>query len=343
MLRADLRAYLQEHASRFILTVTDSATRELSVAREEVRKTQVEVERLEGELQRMRDTLQAERERDQRRLLAAQEKVRKAQAEMERLDRELRQTRGSIEGERLGLHRKLERVRADVDSAQREVNRLQEALDATRHWYDSLPEVAPPNQPSQAREAVTYGVKMAVLNTALGEVATELTVCQETLKGIQRNLRLPPPIEEDPRMVGLFAVRCVASKGLVVAQEALNALQRSIQLPIEEDPRLVGLLAARDGATGVLMLAHQSLEKLNATLGELADMGAYISQHGLEALLNVRSASFEDGLDTARDGKVLVRAEVVFMGHPRSVRFTLDFHDLQEGARALARALLPAR
>jgi hypothetical protein len=114
-----------------------------------------------------------------------------------------------------------------VDSAQREVNRLQEALDATRHWYDSLPEVAPPNQPSQAREVVTYGTKMAVLNTALGEVATELTVCKGTLAGIHKLLRLPP-IETDPRMVGLFAVRGVAAKRLAAAQEALDALQRSI-------------------------------------------------------------------------------------------------------------------
>ncbi len=342
MLRADLRAYLQEHASRFILTVTDSAPRELSAAQEEALKAQAEVERLEGELQRMRDTLRAEWERDQRRLLAAQEKVRKAQTEMERLNRELRQARTTIEGERQGFHRKLERARADVDSAQREVHRLQGALDATRRWYNGLPEMAPPNEPSQAREAVTYGAKMAVLNTALGELTAELTVCKETLAGLQRNPRLPP-IEEDPRMVGLFAVRCVTSKGLAVAQESVAAIRRGLQLPIEEDPRMVGLLAAREEAIGALTLARQSLEKLKATLGELADLGAYISQHGLEALLNVRSASFEDSLDAAREGKVTVWAEVVFMGRPRSVSFPLDFHDPQEGAHALARALLPAR
>ncbi len=88
---------------------------------------------------------------------------------------------------------------------------------------------------------------------------------------------------------------------LAITQDALGAIQRGIQhIPIEAAPRMVGLVTARNVATEALKLAHQALDKLKAAVGELAEVGAYISQHGLGALLGVRSASFEASLNAAR-------------------------------------------
>ena len=65
-------------------------------------------------------------------------------------------------------------------------------------------------------------------------------------------------------------------------------------------------------------------------------------QHGLGALLDVRSASFDGSISATNGGAVTLDATVVFQGTPQTVHLSYDFHDLVAGAKALAKAVVPS-
>jgi hypothetical protein len=250
---------------------------------------------------------------------------------------EIQNLRGVIEGERRGAQRQLEKAQADLNAAQREVDRIRGEIDSTHRWYNGLPKTR------KILETVPYKAKIAALTVALEGATRVLNVCRQALESLQRALN-QTPIEKDPRMVALNATRDVASKALAVAQEALAAIQRAhTKLPVDGDPRVAAQFVARDTATAALRLANQVLEQLKAAVGELAQVSDYINQHGPGKLLEVRSSSFEASLNAAHGGRITLQAEVMFMGNSRRVSFTHNLRNPEEGARALANLLLPAR
>ena len=98
-------------------------------------------------------------------------------------------------------------------------------------------------------------------------------------------------------------------------------------------------LATADGS--VLQAANTALGTLSQGVGELAGVAGYIAQHGLGALLDVRSASFDGTINTTSGGSVTLDATVVFQGTAQTVHVSYDFHDLVAGAKAVAKAVVP--
>jgi hypothetical protein len=98
----------------------------------------------------------------------------------------------TLEDERRSVQRKLETAREELDSARREVNRILVERVATRRWYDNLPRLALTDKPSQIREAVTYGSKLAALNMAEAAATAALKACEEVVEGLQRALETLP-------------------------------------------------------------------------------------------------------------------------------------------------------
>lgn len=95
-------------------------------------------------------------------------------------------------------------------------------------------------------------------------------------------------------------------------------------------------------ATAALQTARTALAHLNPTLGDVAAVSAYVTAHGLDGLVDVRSASFTGTLDATSGGSVTLDADVVFRGQLEQVHLAHDFHDLVAGAQALAKEVLPS-
>ena len=65
-------------------------------------------------------------------------------------------------------------------------------------------------------------------------------------------------------------------------------------------------------------------------------------QHGLGALLDVRSASFDGSISATHGGAVTLDAVVGFQGAQQTVHVSYDFNDLVAGAKALAKTVVPS-
>ncbi len=101
---------------------------------------------------------------------------------------------------------------------------------------------------------------------------------------------------------------------------------------------------AKSAARGALDIARGSLEGLKRSLGAAADVHSFIKRHGLDAMVDVRAASFEDRLDAVKGGRVSLATIVVFMRKaPKQYRLDFNLKKPIEGARQLAKLLLPAR
>jgi len=81
---------------------------------------------------------------------------------------------------------------------------------------------------------------------------------------------------------------------------------------------------------------------LQKGIGDVAGVADYIGQHGLGALLDVQSASFDGSLSATTGGAVTLDAVVIFRGTKQTVHVGYDFHDLLTGAKALAKEVLPS-
>ncbi len=92
----------------------------------------------------------------------------------------------------------------------------------------------------------------------------------------------------------------------------------------------------------MLQTTNAALGRLRQGVGEVAGVAGYIAEHGLGALLDVRSASFDGSLSATSGGSVTLDASVVFQGSPQKVHVSYDFRDLVAGAKAVAKELLPS-
>ena len=75
----------------------------------------------------------------------------------------------------------------------------------------------------------------------------------------------------------------------------------------------------------------------------MAGVAGYIAEHGLGALLDVRSASFDGSISaTQRRRRSRWTRSSSSRARQQTVHVSYDFHDLVAGAKALAKAVLPS-
>ena len=80
---------------------------------------------------------------------------------------------------------------------------------------------------------------------------------------------------------------------------------------------------------------------LRQGVGDVADVAGYVAQHGLGALLDVRSASFDGTLSAATGGSVTLDAVVIFQGTQQTLHVSYNFHDLVAERRRSPRPRCP--
>ena len=183
------------------------------------------------------------------------------------------------------------------------------------------------------------------MGTLQGSVATANGVLQLAVQALQaaQAAAVTYPIDQDPRILALQAGRGTAALALQAAQGVLSVTQQTTAAAITAAGQTVTTLAQQAGAaTTVLQTASSALGLLRQGIGEVAGVAGYIAAHGLGALLDVRSASFDGSLNATTGGSVTLDATVIFQGAQQTLHLSYSFHDLVAGARALAKAVLPS-
>jgi CBS domain-containing protein len=213
-----------------------------------------------------------------------------------------------------------ETANATLEAARQTLRGLEEAA-------DTLPVDADP--------------RMAGLFAARETAKAALGAARQTLRALEGAVDAFP-IDADPRMLGLFTAHETANAALEAARQTLRGLEGAVDtFPIDADPRMVGLFTARETANAGLEAANLVLEGVKQSVGALADVSEYIVEHGLGGLLDIRSASFEAGLNAAAGGRVSLQTELVFMGKEQEFAFQFNFENPLASAQDLSRLLLP--
>ena len=151
------------------------------------------------------------------------------------------------------------------------------------------------------------------------------------------------PIDQDPRILKLQSDRGIAALTLKGANDFLSLTQQATDgMIVLAGQTYNGLVQQIVGANAVLQKTNDTLGLVKQGVGELAGVAGYLADHGLGALLDVRSASFDGTLSGTKGGAVILDAAVVFQGTPQAVHLAYDFGDLAEGAKALAKAVVPS-
>ncbi len=241
-----------------------------------------------------------------------QQKVTDAQREVDRLNGVVAEQRRIVNGERAGANQKLQSALDDVASKQREVDRLNGEIANRRAQIDQL---------SQDKSCLG---SLCVIKPAA------------TLKITKLGLEI----------TGLGTELGTATAGLKTAQGTLDLARKLVvSTPVDADPRVFGPLGALKTAQGTLQLTISTLEGLKTASRGILQVSDYVAQRGLDALLLVKSASFETDINTAATGQVVMSIQLSYMDSPKSFSGGFNFLDatssLKAMASAIAKQLLP--
>jgi hypothetical protein len=243
---------------------------------------------------------------------AARRRVEDAQREVDRLNREIENQRNIVRGERASSERAIRDAQAKVDAAQREVDRLNNEINSRNRRIAQL-------RNAQSCTNIPLVGRVCVPDPAAAAEITKL--------GIE--------------IGGLEAARLTATGTLTAAQGTLELVRRgAVTTPIDLDPRVSGLIVAHRTATGVLSAAQLTLRGTESAVGALAQVGTFIAQNGIEALLFVNAASFTADLNAAAGGQVTMALQLNYMRNSVNLSLNFNFNDPIASARALAQALL---
>lgn len=243
---------------------------------------------------------------------AAQRKVDAAQIQVNSLNQEIERQRAIIRQERASSEQSIRDAQAKVDAAQRDVDSLNAQINDRNRRINELKNAKVcKNVPLVGRVCVpdpTAAAKITQLGIEIG---------------------------------GLEAARLTATGVLKAAQGTLEVARRgAVSTPIDLDPRVSGLFAARETATAALTTAQFTLQTTQKAVGALAQVGTFITQNGLDALLFVNSASFSADLNSAAGGQVAMTLQLTYMRNPVNLTLNFNFNDPIGSARALAQQLL---
>lgn len=295
---------------------------------------------------------------------AATSKVTQAGEALSAIDAQINATRGQIQAERdaaaaqlRDLQQKLAAAQAPVSSLNSQISSQQSQIDQLNsdiawwhNWYNNLAWYDKAWGWTELGAEVGWrGTQVAGLTVSIAALRASIETANGVLQGAQQAVNAAQaaqatyPVDQDPRILAQQGGRGAAALGLQIAQGALDTARQGTAIGISAaKATVIGFQQQLGTATAALQVANAGLAQLNQGIGEVAGVGAYIAEHGLGALLDVKTASFVGSIDTTSGGSVTLDAEVVFQGDEQSVHLAYDFHDLVASAEALAREVLPS-
>ena len=368
MVRADLHQdFLSDLARRAAAVLQQAgadAQAQIASAQHGVDSAQVDVTKFAASVDGAKADL-AQRQADaDAQIQAATSRVTQAGQALSAIDAQINATRGQIQAERdaaaaqlRDLQQKLAAAQAPVSSLNSQISSQQSQIDQLNSdiawwhsWYNNLAWYDKAWGWTQLGAEVGWrGTQVAALTVSIAALRASIATANGILQGAQQAVnaaqaaQVTYPVDQDPRILAQQGGRGAAALGLQIAQGALDAARQATAVGISAaNATLVGFQQQLGSATAALQVANAGLAQLNQGIGEVAGVGVYIAEHGLGALLDVKTASFAGSIDTTSGGSVTLDAEVVFQGTGTSVHLAYDFHDLVAGATALAKEVLPS-
>lgn len=339
------------------------ASAQIASAERDVTNAQADVNRLNDAAAAARKELAAKQADAASQIQNAQAQVSSAQNSLSAIDAQITSTRAAIQAERDAAAKKIQDAQAKLNAAQAPVNDLNAQISALQeqinqlnsdiawwnNWYNGSSKLQKAFRWAQlAAEVGWRGTKVAALTTAMGTLQASKATADGVLQGARQTLQAAQsaavsyPLDQDPRIVALQGSRGVALLALQAAQGVLSVTQQATAAGIAAAAQTVTTLAKQAGvANSVLQTTSSALAMVRQGVGAAAGVADYIAEHGLGALLDVKSASFDGTISATTGGVVTLDAVVVFQGSQQTVHVTYDFHDLVAGANALAKEVLP--
>jgi predicted nucleic acid-binding Zn-ribbon protein len=355
---------LTSRAAGVLQQAAAQASAQIAAAQRDVSNAQAEVDRLNTLAAAARADLANKQADAQRQIANAQAQVTGAQNSLSAIDSQIASTRAGIQAERDAAAAKIQAAQAAVNAAQGPVNDLNSQISALQgqinqlnsdiawwnNWYNNSAWYQKSYRWAQLSAEVGWrGTKVAALTVAMGTLQGSVATANGVLQAAVQTLHAAQaaavtyPIDQDPRIVALQTGRGAAVLGLQAAQGVLSATQQATAAAITAAGQTVTTLAQQAGAANsVLQTTNSALGLLRQGVGEVAGVAGYIAAHGLGALLDVRSASFDGSISATHGGAVTLDAVVVFQATQQTVHVSYDFNDLVAGAKALAKSVLPS-
>lgn len=340
------------------------AQAQLTSAQHAVDSAKADVQRFSASVDSAKADLAAKQAAAQSQIQALSDQVTQAQHSLGAVDAQIAATRAQIQSERDAaasrlndLRQKLAAAQSSVDSLnaqigaqQAQINQLNSDIAWWNNWYNNLAWYDKTWGWAQLGAEVGWrGTQVAALTVAIQGLRGSLVAANGVLQAAQQAVNAAQaaaatyPIDQDPRILGLQGGRGAAQLALQGAQGALDAARQSTAIGIGlATQTLTGFMQQLGTAMSTLQTVNAGLDHLSQTIGDVAAVAGYIAEHGLGALLDVRSASFTGTLDATSGGSVTLDADVVWQGTATSVHVAYDFHDLAAGAKALAKEVLPS-
>ncbi len=284
-MHADLLGYLAQQAIALIRNITGSAIQQLEAARTTVGNARTELARLDAEISAARAHVQAARNKLAADLASLRSQVSAAQANANR-------------------------IQADINLKRQRIATLQAEIAAKNAWLASRPWWEIPW--ATAVTSAYVAPRLAEISILYGQIAA------------------------------LEAARIAAIAVLEGLKLSLAAIEYTIShlVPIDLDPAVAPLIALRVTAAAALDVALLALGALEASIGAVASVGTQLIALGAGALV-VRSAGFSASLAAASGGSVTLRLELTFLGQARTIDLAFSFHNPAASLQLLAEALLP--
>ena len=355
---------LTSRAANVLQQAGAQASAQIASAQRDVTNAQADVDHLNALAAAAKADLQAKQADAQRQIAGAQAQVTAAQNSLSAIDAQITSTRASIQAQRDAAAKQIADAQAKVTAAQGPVNDLNSQIASLQaqinqlnsdiawwnNWYNNSSKAQKAFRWAQlAAEVGWRGTKVAGLTTAMGTLQASVATANGVLAGARQTLQASQaaavtyPIDQDPRIIALQGSRGAAQLAFQAAQGALATAQQTTAAGIAAARQTVTTLAQRAGvANGVLQATSNALAVVRQGVGDVASVAGYVAQHGLGALLDVRSASFDGTLNAATGGSVTLDAVVIFQGTQQTLHVSYNFHDLVAGAKAIAKAALPS-
>jgi len=249
-------------------------------------------------------------------LSQAQQAVTAAEQDVNRWQAEVNRQRSIVNVERSTANQKLQSALADVNAKQREIDRIDGSIAGKRQRIAQL-------TPGKSCRKF-FGKRICVPGIPSPSASLEIT-------------RLGLEITR------LGTEMVTAKGGLKIAQGVLELAQKAVtNIPVDADPRVAGPLGFLLTAQKTLQLTNRTLEGLKTVSRSTLQASNFILQQGLDALLLVRSASFETDINTAATAQVMMSVQLSYMNSPIAFQggFNLrDLNSVKSMAQAIAKQL----
>ncbi len=363
-LSQDFLSDLARRAAALLQQAGADAQAQISLAEQGVAGAQADVSRFTASLSGAQADLAAAQSDAQATLGMLSQAVTQAQQSLDTVNAQIQTVRSQITSQRDAAAASLrdlqarlaaakgvaDSLNAQVAAQQAQINQLNSDIAWWNNWYNNLAWYDKTWGWAQLGAEVGWrGTQVAGLTVSIGGLRGSLLAANGALQAAQQavNAALAAqasyPVDQDPRILGLQGGRSAAQLALGAAQSTLSSAQQTAAVAISVAGQSVAAFQQQlGGANAVLATANTALTHLSQTIGDVAAVSAYVAAHGLDALIDVRSASFAGALSATSGGSVALDADVVFQGSPTTVHVAYDFHDLVAGAKAVAKQLLPA-